>query len=399
MDPEMSAADELYVDTRDEVAVAKMLTCVAPTIRVASSETNADLGLTRWFLRDVATALAQHNAAGGRSPTERCRFDDGGQVRLTDLDDLINALRSHARAHFEQWCPVIDRNQDDGDVMTNPHVKIAYSEPEPVKAPELTVRPEWPDGPRVGIADAQVYAHDELAGHIVGTPLTGHGPFQSGAPGHATFVAGTVLDRAPSAVLVCGTVLEHHKPNTSWDIATRLMQFVDKDIDILNMSFGWLIDSGPPLPLRRAMDRLGARTVLVAAVGNHGTTEEPHAPIYPAAFGDVVAVGAAEADGRPAQTTPDVPWLDLLARGVGLVGPFLPGDVTIEVTDDKKTTTTKSFASGYAKWSGSSFAAAAVTGEIALRMHDRGIDAFAARDDLIAEGHGDVVPFRYVGQT
>src|SRR5262249_26604996 len=153
-----------------------------------------------------------------------------------------------------------------------------------------------------------------------------------------------------------GQVLVHGKTNTSWDVATRLMQFLSADIDVLNMSFGCLIDTAAPLPLRRALDRLSARTVLVAAAGNHALRDVAADPVYPAAFGDVVAVGAADDAGHPASTTPSVPWLDLLAPGENLTGPFLPGVVTF----DDNNGATSDFGSGYAAWSGSSFAAANV---------------------------------------
>jgi membrane-anchored mycosin MYCP len=393
MDPTMSAADEIYVDTRDDDAATAMLGCVAPTIAVPSKQADPRLGLTRWQLPDVEAVLI----AAGAAPTRTdCEFDDGRHRQLTTLDDLISALRAHAACHFRGWYPLIDRNHDVGTVRTNPHVKIAGPiPPEPVPAPQPPVRALYPDGPRVGIADARVFAHEELAGHIVGDPVTGGGPFHGAGPGHATFVAGTVLRRASSAVLVCRTVLAHDESSSSWDVATRLMPFLDQDIDILNMSFGCLVDSAPPLPLRRAMDRLGARAVLVAAAGNHGEDlEGPDGPLYPAAFGDVVAAGAAEADGRPAATTPDAPWIDLLAPGENVIGPFLRGDVTLD-PDPTSSDEPIDFHTGYARWSGSSFAAAAVTGTIAQLMHSRRIDAFAARDLLIAHGQGDITPFRY----
>jgi subtilisin family serine protease len=139
----------------------------------------------------------------------------------------------------------------------------------------------------------------------------------------------------------------------------------------------------------------------VAAVGNHAQ-DEGNRPIYPAAFGNVLAVGAAEAvrgsatatdAGELADTTPDVPWLDLVAPGVNQVGPYLVGTVAAdpEIVSSQPTP----FASGYVQWSGSSFAAAAASGVIARLMVERRIDAFAARDVLLQDGYGKVQPFAF----
>lgn len=398
MDPDTNPKDEIYVDTRDEVVATEMLRCVAPTLTMSFAEADARLGLTRWRVAgDVGAALAGARAAIADSSAPRCEFDDGRQVQLRSLDDLVGALRSHAARHYNGWCPVIDSNHDvlnvngTDPVGTEPHVKIAADDPTEVSAPHPPVRGAWPDGPRVAVADARVFAHKDLAGHIVGEPLTDAKAFASTGPGHATFVAGTVLRRAPSAVLVARTVLVPGGPNWSWDVAGRLMQLLDEDIDIVNMSFGCLTDSAPPLPLRRAMELLGGRAVLVAAAGNHGDVRDGHVdPLYPAAFGNVVAAGAAQPDGRPASTTPYVPWLDLLAPGEDLIGPFLHGDVTLSPGVAPTT-----YETGYVTWSGSSFAAAAVTGEIARRMVSNRVDAFTARDQLLAAADGDIVAFQY----
>jgi subtilisin family serine protease len=56
------------------------------------------------------------------------------------------------------------------------------------------------------------------------------------------------------------------------------------------------------------------------------------------------------------------PWIDLLAPGVSVLAPYLEGTVT--VTDVNATSRTESF-EGWATWSGTSFAAAAVSGALA----------------------------------
>lgn len=387
----MGELKDLFIESADSRIVMAELRKLAPGIAVLEEEPSAVLGLTRVRLDGTAPAvtdLDERTAAAVRTAAGLLGKDS---TRLDDLDVLLGLVRHWARETFDGWCPVIDRDHDHGEVETNPHVKVAFLPPVSVSPPaDIPAIAAGSGAPRVGIADARVYAHPELAGQELGDPVTGP-PFDSLGPGHATFVAGVVRRRAPGARLVCREVLIHEAANRSWDVAQRLMAFRSAEVDVLNMSFGCLVDSAAPLPLRRAMDRLGQRTVLVAAVGNHGEKAgEKQAAVYPAAFGDVVSVGAAKADHSAADFTPDVPWLDLLAPGENIVGPFLQGHIQTEkVTDD--------FPSGYVSWTGSSFAAAAVTGEIARLMAAGHVDAFEARMQLLAAATGDVLPYRYPG--
>ena len=131
------------------------------------------------------------------------------------------------------------------------------------------------------------------------------------------------------------------------------------------------------------MERLGAEMILVAAAGNHGDDEMPEpatagAPhsgsaLWPAALPGVVAVGAADVglDGTAftfsdADFTPVGPgWIDVWAPGVDVVSTYVDGPVEMPGSGPR------TFA-GYARWSGTSFAAADVTGEIAaIAQQDR----------------------------
>ena len=388
--------DAVLVDTRDERVVTQLLSELHGLV-VAEPERSSGLGLSKVRLSGIRSAVHGliHDHAQLASEAVAAEFGGAAPTAVSELDVLLAVVRHWARRSFDGWCPTVDRDHDDS-VTLNPHVKIGVQVKLPKAidpTPEAVVPPGTPDGPRVGIADAQIYAHDDLAGRYVGRPLTGDGPFPSRAPGHATLVAGLVLRRAPNALLVCHPVLKHGESRRSWDVANRLMAFAGDDVDVLNMSFGCLAEGGPPLPMRRAIERLGERTVLVAAVGNHGEDKDPFRPMYPAAFGDVIAVGAAAHDGMLAPRTPNVPWLDLMAPGVDIEGPFLKG--TVEPDDPTTTDPVTDYRSGYVRWSGSSLAAATVSGEIARRMTVRGIDAFAARDELLAEAAGDVIPVTF----
>jgi len=206
---------------------------------------------------------------------------------------------------------------------------------------------------KVGILDTRLFAHQDLAGryltdHHALVPATTASTPDSEA--HATFIAGVILAGAPNADLIVGHVLNAYNIcGSSWDVATKMAAFADAGVSVLNISFGAATyDDKPPLVLRRAVNELTSRgVVIVAAAGNHGPDETK---MWPAAFKKVVAVGAgariAGTDNfKVADFSPRRPWVDLLAPGEDIRSLYK--------------------ASGYATWSGTSFSSAAVSGAVA----------------------------------
>jgi hypothetical protein len=195
--------------------------------------------------------------------------------------------------------------------------------------------------------------------------------------GHATFVTGLVLYQAPGCIVEVRKVLAPENGEAdAWSVAEGIVELGRSGLDVLNLSlFCRTDDDREPLLLATAIDRLGPDTVVVAAAGNYGketAEEDPSRPTWPAALPHVIAVGSATADMRPAATTPQhVPWVDVYSTGEDVVSTFLEGDVIPALPDDEWKTgrfsPNKETFAGYARWSGSSFAAAKVTGAIAAR--------------------------------
>ncbi|TQS39834.1 S8/S53 family peptidase [Cryptosporangium phraense] len=374
----------LYVDIVNRAAVKHLIDAVAADVAAANvsdvdgvfglsaEESNAELGLTKLDLTGVLTAASVWPEAS-----------------LDGLDTVIGLLGEKATTLFGGWDPEITRDRGVG-IFSSPHVKGSDALPEPVAARGFTF-PEGsvgPDSPRIGIADTLIFEHPDLLGHIEGESTAS----PQASSGHATFVAGIVRRRAPEALLVCKQVLG---PNLhdSWSVATRLVEFVDEGVSVINMSFGALV-SDAPTPLRRAIDRIGTNAVLVASGGNYAQNRIGTPNLYPAFFNDVVAVGsgtvAADGSFELADTTPDRPWLDLVADGVIPVGLFLEGEVHFVEPRQGDV----DFPQPYASWAGSSFAAATVTGEIARRMSVDKLSAFDALDQLLNGEASDIAPYR-----
>jgi subtilisin family serine protease len=155
--------------------------------------------------------------------------------------------------------------------------------------------------------------------------------------------------------------------------------------------------------LETAVNLVSRRAVIVAAAGNHGDPAAaanpaaavnpaadigPKSPVWPAACLGVIAVGALDQDRKRADFSPDVPWVSLLATAVDVTGDYLSGEV-IEIENDEagKPTEVKAVPfKGTAKWSGTSFAAAAVSGKLAAHTIPGVRSAREALNDLLQPG-------------
>lgn len=305
--------------------------------------------------------------------------------RVSEVDQLLLGLRRLFADAHDNWTPVMGKNRYVERVVGQPHVS-GGDQGDP-RQPEQPIQ-SWPvrrsepgQGVRVGILDTKLQAHPWLTGAYVAQseallqPAAGP-PFPSsgtdgGNPGwregHATFVAGLILRSAEGATVDLRPVLDETADGDSWTVANELVKLAKADADVVNLSLGTFADDGqPPLVFQRAIERLGSRTVIVAAAGNHGNAgpavgdrmrPKPNSAFWPAAFTDVVAVGALDPNGDDAQFSPSVPWIDVTAPGVNVTSTYLIGRVAL-LRDTREFT-------GYARWDGTSFAAAIVSGAIA----------------------------------
>jgi membrane-anchored mycosin MYCP len=257
-------------------------------------------------------------------------------------------------------------------------------------------------GVRVGILDTRLYAHPDLAGSYLARPddllpTDGKTPFSHSA-GHATFIAGLVRRQAPAAELAVRWTLSDADATASvWDVALRMLEFRALGVKILNLSLGChTADGQPPMVIQRAVQLLSQEMVIVAAAGNYGDRQEdeerrpgvtPQSAFFPASLDDVIAVGADVSTGegmKRAPFSPDLPWVTFATEGEAIVSTFVEGNVEIKDQVEEF--------GGYARWSGTSFAAGTVTGAIAA-LTEPGESAWPAVEKLrklAGEGTGEV---------
>lgn len=374
MSVEMSGKRNAYY-TADLVVALEHLPLVTsmladrkvPLRRVEHSD---ELGLALMSLENIKTA-AKRLSEGTRQP----RTTKGD----TKVDQVLALLRQRFADDYAGWVPTLGKNRLLGHVVGGGKVSHGGDTPPKPTPDRLDARKADPgQGVKVGVLDTAIANHPWLAGAWTAAPdsiLSGASHSMPSVAGHATFVAGVVIEQAPGCTVEVRRVLDQDGEATSWDVAKAIAAFGESQLDILNLSFCCYTEDGqPPLVLSAAVEALDRDVVVVAAAGNHGATttrKEPDAgrkPTWPAALDHVVAVGAAACDGTPAPFTPkDAPWIDVYAPGINVLSTFpdVCAPLTQQGTPAKPNP--QQSQNGYVRWSGSSFSAAFVTGLIAGR--------------------------------
>ena len=306
-------------------------------------------------------------------------------VESHNLDVLLRGVRIYFASQNAGWAPTVGKNrvlgfgsENDGDVAGQYQI-VGGGDGLAVSALYQIVgggvpfswrnlfrtrqvighRPDQPGaGIRVGVVDTKLTEHPWFAGAVVAAAgdIWSTGPDRPHTPAshHAAFVSGLILKEAPGAQVYLNGALDVNAHADSWRIATTMAELNDDGIDVLNLSLGCATEDGkPPLVLEAALNALGPETLVVAAAGNHGDLGggQGIAACWPAACDGVIAVGALDTKNEKASFSPDTPWIDALAPGVNVLSTF---------TDRR--------GPAFATWSGTSFAAATVSGAIAAAM-------------------------------
>ncbi len=370
--------DELIVDLRHQNEILKLLDD-EPELQPRTREKNDELDL---MLVGDFPDLGSYAARVRRQYVNELTAlgvpdaNHGG-----DLDVLLYDLRVRVEREFG-FVPLMERNAD--SVIGLPqHKSLA----DPVSINVLTPPTAAPTDGRnvkVGVVDTALVQHPDFPPSLVsGTQFV---PAEAAPPVlamHSTFVVGLIRHQAPAAkVLVRGGLDAARDASSVWRVAVEIASLKNQHLDILNLSLGITGDlDAPPVALRRAIDRLGSGVLVVAAAGNRKEEQNPPRQVWPAAMTDVIAVGAINAI-----FSLTGPWVDCVAPGVHVESTFPASTVTLSGGGKM------AFPTGLAKWTGTSFAAATVSGAVAARMSQSpGMTAREAFAVLLADEDTDVV--------
>lgn len=360
------------------------------------------------------------------------------ELRLTRLtielgpDDSLDALLAELRRRIAEqnggWLPSIGKDREASSPMVTGYSRIMSFTPTvvPVEAhgghPRVVAvgGPSSAHGgiPKIMAIPPAIYSEspgaDDVGYEILSTsPATSddfHPPVDGGvrigwidteladlevAPGgdaadawraHSAFVRDLIRQVAPDAEepVLRGVLKERGGRGDLWDVAVAMVDLVlHAKVDILLLPLAtYTADGLPPLLLRRALEVISGRCLIIAAAGNQLVMDGwkrdrcRTTASWPAAFPQVRAV-AARFDG-PSHPLPQ--WVDAFTPSAYFEARFFTGMVRIEAD----TPATEFY--GAATWAGTSFSAAHAAGLVAARMSATGLTATKAWDALVAEG-------------
>ena len=378
------------------------------------------------------TILARHQDAGRVADAITAFFEQQGvpegeqrqlqQERVPRTTGVIRFTLPDTGASVPTILDTLDRELGEG-VATPDHILYVCPEAcpatEPIEVPPGTVDPVPPPGlnargshPRRGRYRPECDG-DGVFLSIVDTGLipdaaTGH-PWLAGVQGdpeqgtynadgtigmyagHGTFVAGCVRCAAPKASVYVarGFSIDTAGAIFESDIAPSLDDALSRNPDILVFTF--CAASRRDLSLltfdnfyeRRIRYLKGL--VVLAPAGNDGHPRR----MWPAAYRDVISVGALAADWRNrAHFSNYGKWVDVYTPGEDLINAFPEGPY---VTGEPPLGQHRQF-NGMAKWSGTSFSTPLAAGLIAARMSATGENARQAADSLLRLACNQAIP-------
>jgi hypothetical protein len=215
--------------------------------------------------------------------------------------------------------------------------------------------------------------HPGLAPRVVYQPGTEENPLTAAGylaqeAGHGTFIDGVIMQLAPEVSINQVKLLSPAGVTDDGCLALAIRALGDS-VPVINVSLGGYSQGDTaPFASTAAITALPDTVVVVAAAGNNGSSE----PFWPAALKspNVVSVGALDTTRSPLQVADFSnygSWVDLYAPGTDVYSTYLDAQWLLpnEAPPPRPM-------DGWARWSGTSFAAPQVAAAIANTLMQSG---------------------------
>ena len=274
---------------------------------------------------------------------------------------------------------------------TNPNDPLYASDqwgPQKVQAPAAWDITTGSASVVVAVIDTGVTAtHPDLAGKVLpgydfanndsdptdDYPPSGHGTKVAGIIGAATNNGAGIAAIAWQSPILPVKVCDSGGQCSHANIASGITYAVDQGAKVINISLG---DSNPSSTLEDAINYAWSKgVVVVAAAGNSGSNPDTNQVLYPAAYPNVVAVGA---------TSKDDPFFGSDQRAS-----FSSYGQELDIVAPGSDIYSTNYSGGYTRGDGTSFAAPHVAGAAAL-LWAKGVSSNSAVVNALYEGALDI---------
>jgi hypothetical protein len=308
--------------------------------------------------------------------------------RESDVPALLDDLRRREDEHDTRPLPRVTANHVVFGLVHRLWGPAAW--PERTKdrhGPLPTTGPLPGESVKIAVLDTGVNDHPWFAGRVQCDPNAaddldpdGNGALAMQA-GHGTFIAGIVERYAPGADVDCRRVLSSNGHVDDLDLAKKVWEC--RHADIISLSLGGPTHDDVGLPALEAVlarcRAVNPNLVVVASAGNASTDR----PFFPAASKGVIGVAALDDRGNRAPFSNYGWWVDACAPGHRALSTY-PVAAASSAAAGLTTPDGHSLAdfNGWARWSGTSFAAPVVAAAIAASM-SAGVSAREAAQRLL----------------
>lgn len=327
-----------------------------------------------WYRADELLVMDEE-----RRPVERYLAGHGPELARLGDEEIVPGLRRYVATGLDVPAAVraVRAGLPTGARVAAPnHVFLSapfnhggpFGPPVPVAGSVLRPRLGNPNLVPVAIVDTGVWKNSELpsvyfkpgAVEIEEETDVDKDGVLDGDVGHANFIAGVIVRHAPQAELSVLKVLDTFGVCTEEQLV-RALDRLDRSVQVVNLSLGgFTLDDQPPVALQAAMAQALSvpDRVAVAAAGNNGNRTDRFWPAAFAAAGhpwSVRVAAVAAHDGKQICDWSNAgPWVTLAAPGQDVESTYI---LHREL-----------FPSGWAQWSGTSFATPRVVAEVAARI-------------------------------